>query len=47
MLAEANKAWLDVQWETGMTQEPPEEKSTAKSAVSLLSDDERSESNGY
>jgi hypothetical protein len=47
LLAEANKAWLDVQWETGMTQEPPEESSTAKSAVSLLSDDERSMSNGY
>lgn len=46
LLAEANKAWLDVQWETGMTQEPPEESSTAKSAVSLLSDDERSVSNG-
>jgi hypothetical protein len=47
LLAEANKAWLDVQWETGMTQEPPEESSTAKSAVSLLTDDERSMSNGY
>jgi len=47
LLAEANKAWLDVQWETGMTQEPPEERSTAKSAVSLLTDDERSMSNGY
>ena len=47
LLAEANKAWLDIQWETGMNLEPPEEKSTAKSAVSLLSDDERSISNGY
>lgn len=46
LLAEANKAWMDIQWETGMTQEPPEEKSTAKSAVSLLSDDERSKCNG-
>lgn len=47
LLGEANKAWLDVQWETGMNLEPPEEKSTAKSAVSLLTDDERSISNSY
>ena len=47
LLAEANKAWMDVQWETGMAMEPPEEKSTAKSSVSLLSDDERSTCNGY
>jgi len=47
LLAEANKAWLDVEWESGMGLEPPEEKSTAKSVVSLLSDDERSASNAY
>lgn len=47
LLAEANKAWLDVQWEAGMTAEPPEEESVAKSVVSLLSDDERSEANQY
>jgi hypothetical protein len=47
LLAEANKAWLDVQWETGMTQEPPEESSTAKSAVSLLTDEERVMSSDY
>ena len=47
LLAEANKAWLDVQWETGMTQEPPEESSTAKSAVSLLTDEERAMSSDY
>ena len=47
LLAEANKAAFDVQWESGQGLEPPEEQSTAKSAVSLLSDDERSLSNGY
>lgn len=41
LLAEANKAWMDVQWETGMGLEPPEEESTVKSALSLLDDDER------
>jgi hypothetical protein len=47
LLAEANKAWLDVQWEAGMTQEPPEEESTAKSVVSLLADNERLSANDY
>lgn len=47
LLAEANKAWLDVQWEVGLMQEPPEEESTAKSALSLLADDERSQANDY
>jgi hypothetical protein len=47
LLAEANKAWLDVQWEAGMTQEPPEEESTAKSVVSLLGDNERLSANDY
>lgn len=41
LLAEANKAWLDVQWEAGLNAEPPEEVSVAKSVVSLLSDGER------
>lgn len=47
LLAEANKAWMDVQWETGMAQEPPEEKSTAKSVVSLLDDREREQASNY
>ena len=41
LLAEANKAWLEVEWERGMGLEPPEEESTAKSVVSLLDDSER------
>ena len=47
LLAEANKAWLDVQWEAGMMQEPPEEESTPKSALSLLSDEERAQADTY
>lgn len=47
LLAEANKAWMDVQWETGMGLEPPEEESTVRSALSLLDDDERLSSADY
>ena len=47
LLAEANKAWMDVQWETGMGLEPPEEISTEKSAFSLLEDEERVKSADY